>query len=162
MAPASAISNIEEFAKTVRRIAVELPEEAIYDFHVKVGFAALDGVVYKTPVDEGTHRANWHVTIHTKSTKFDPSKTDKQGDSTIEAGRAVIQSLIPFVDIYLNNAAPAILVLEDGLFDPADPGPSKDKRPDREGEILVKGGYSLQAPAGMVDVTLEELATMFG
>src|SRR5690606_23664498 len=114
----------------------------------------------RTPVDSGRARGNWQVTIGTPASGVVPV-SDKQGGQTIAKGTETINAIPPFDVVWITNNMPYIEVLEYGLFNPPDPGPSKDPRPDRKGRVLVKDGYSQQAPQGMVGVTLAELRTMF-
>jgi hypothetical protein len=74
------------------------------------------------------------------------------------AALAALAALGPFQVSYVSNPVPYVQILDAGLFEPPDPGPSNDPRPTRAGRILVQGGYSTQAPQGMVAVTLLELA----
>ena len=74
--------------------------------------------------------------------------------------RFVLHAREPFPQrqvVYISNNVDHIEVLEDGLYQPPDPGPSKDRRKGRHGEILVRGGFSVQAPQGMVKVTIQEI-----
>ena len=87
---------------------------------------------------------------------------DKDGRATYQKGLNAISDIPPFAVVWLTNNLPYAIVWEEGTFEPSDPGPSKDKRPDRLGRTLVSGGYSTQAPRGMVAITLEELKAMFG
>jgi hypothetical protein len=73
----------------------------------------------------------------------------------IAAGQGTIKSSPPFCVIWISNNVPYIGVLEYGLFEPPNPGVNRD------GDVKVSGGYSVQAPEGMVMVTLAELRTMF-
>lgn len=111
----------------------------------------LAGVVPKTPVDEGKARGGWQVTIAT------PATEKKQSSNPISDGERALAGLKPYGLVWITNNEEHIAVLEFGLFTPPDPGPSKDPRPGRRGKILVSGGFSTQAPQGMVRTTLIEL-----
>ena len=66
-------------------------------------------------------------------------------------------ALLHYSIVFVSNNVNHVIVLDQGLFTPPNPGPSKDKRDDRLGKVLVQDGYSIQAPLGMVDLTIEEL-----
>ena len=130
----------------------------------KIAMDLLRGVVMKTPVDTGRARGNWQVTTGTTAptselgqSKGAGGSKDKGGGHTVSKGQKKIDLCKPYGVIYLTNNVPYIGVLEFGGFVPKDPGPSKDKRKGRLGRTLVKGGYSVQAPKGMVRITLAEI-----
>lgn len=103
----------------------------------------------RTPVDTGRARGNWQVTIDM------PARGEANVGDPVSAGRGVIDKSPAFCTIWITNTVPYITVLEYGLFDPENPGPNK------HGQVLVSGGFSVQAPHGMVGVTLGELRAMF-
>lgn len=130
----------------------------------KIALDLLRGCVMKTPVDTGRARGNWQITISGapptaelgQSASAGGSK-DKGGGHTVSKGGKKINAAKPYGIIWLTNNVPYIGVLEFGGFVPGDPGPSKDPRKGRKGRVLVKGGYSVQAPRGMVRLTLNEI-----
>jgi hypothetical protein len=127
--------------------------DRVADFQRLVTLELLSRIVPKTPVDEGRARGNWQTTIG------QPAQGEKGNfaEDPIAAGRAILSTLRPFGATFLTNNAPYIRVLEFGLFNPPNPGPSKDPRPRRFGRILVQDGFSIQAPEGMVRVSVREL-----
>jgi hypothetical protein len=127
-------------------------EEAGIDVTVaqrKIVLDILTGVVRKTPVDEGPTRANWQVTVG-RDTRREAENSDP-----VATGASAIASLAPFQLVFVVNNKPNVVVLEFGLFDPKNPGPTKDKR--RKGKTLVRDGFSTQAPGGMARLTLDEI-----
>jgi hypothetical protein len=95
----------------------------------KVAVEMLDRIVDRTPVDTGRARANWQTTIG--SPAMSPTGAeDKSGSSAKAAGGAVIASFNIGQTVWLSNALPYAGRLE--------------------------YGSSLQAPAGMVRVTVAE------
>lgn len=143
---------LESFAKD------KLPEELV-KLHRYITMELLRRVVKRTPVDTGVARANWQVDVNSApETVID---TPLEYASIIRRANGQLSGLKPFAQTHVVNNAPHILTLEFGLFDPPSPGPSKDRRPDRLGRVLVKDGFSMQAPHGMVNVTLGELMQMF-
>lgn len=125
-----------------------------------VALEALRRVVLRTPVDFGQARGGWVAGLGAPSSSSGTG--DPSGGSAIAAGTAIIATAPDFGVIHVSNNVPHSAILDQGGFVPADPGPSKDPRPGRKGRVLVSGGYSVQAPAGMVDVTLGELRAIFG
>ena len=171
-------------ADAARRFTLELNEQAkaqsengLVDFHRKVCNDAFGRIVRRTPVDTGRARGNWQMAVNTAPDGELPIK-DKGGQATIARGEAALQSLPPFATVHITNNLPYILVLEQGGY-PNPPkhgsrikstdlpklGRGKVKRSLAKSGIkfIVKsaGGYSLQAPRGMVGVTLEEMKTAY-
>tara|TARA_R110000787_G_scaffold42303_2_gene103989 strand:+ start:3651 stop:4118 length:468 start_codon:yes stop_codon:yes gene_type:complete len=122
----------------------------------KIAMELLRGVVMNTPSDTGRARGNWQISTGAPITTTLGSK-DKNGGGTVSKGQKKINEAKPYGIIWLTNNLSYISVLEFGEFIPTDPGPSKDKRKGRKGEILVRDGYSVQAPRGMVRLTLERI-----
>ncbi len=95
----------------------------------KIALELFSRVILKTPADTGRARANWQVAIGSV-----PAGTleleDKPGTATISAADAAASGLRAGDVIYLANNLPYIQRLEDG--------------------------YSGQAPAGMVGLTVQE------
>jgi hypothetical protein len=150
------IKNLPQFVKEMQDLAAKLPPAEMRKLATYLALEGLKRVVLRTPVDSGLARGNWQVGIGKRGTGV-LSRKDRAGTATIASGTSKILSApdFPFISIY--NNLPYIAVLEFGGFDPANPGPSKDKRPDRFGRILVRDGYSAYAPRGMVAITVEEL-----
>ena len=127
---------------------------------------AAQSVILKTPVDTGRARANWIAAEDEASTETSES-TDANGQSALAAANLVIAGAPRFGRVVLANSLPYIGVLENGGFVPTDPGPSKKKGKGgkgikgRTGETLVSGGFSVQAPEGMVKKTVQELEARY-
>lgn len=152
-------SNIIEFeAKLGAYIETLVPSQAVA-FHKKIALEALTRVVLKTPLLSGRARGNWQVTIGAPASGT--TAPDAAGNSTINAGLFQLTNLQPFTVVFLTNNVEHIEILENGGFLPKNPGPSSDPRPGRFGRVLVKDGYSIQAPKGMVLETISELLTIF-
>lgn len=150
-------TNFKQFEQQVLRIRKQLTDEELVLFQRKIVLEALQRIVLKTPVDTGHARLNWQVTIGV------PAGVEIPGSGPNNIGQALssLAALRPFQVVYISNPVPYIQVLEEGGFVPRDPGPSRDPRPGRLGRILVRGGYSVQAPRGMVSVTVAELLAIF-
>ena len=91
------------------------------------------------PVDSGRSRANWMVGLKTPSAATTDA-TDKQGNSTVSAMVQFINANKDSPEFTLANNLPYAHVIEYGGY-PGD-GPN------------TVGGYSKQAPAGVVRVNV--------
>ena len=155
------IKNLEQFNEKLHKFANEVAPEAVTIVQKKLTFDVFSGVVKKTPVDTGRARGAWQITVgQIPSGEPTTSIVGPRGGAAA-GGQAALSGLAPYQVIYISNNVPYIGVLENGGFIPPDPGPSKDKRKGRKGKILVKGGYSVQAPKGMMKLTLVEISTVF-
>jgi hypothetical protein len=108
----------------------------------KVALELFRRVIYKTPVDSGRARANWQVTIGAQASgtvEFD----DTNGGATMSRATAASAGFKAGDTIYLTNNLPYIRKLEEGGY------------PDGPKTV---GGFSTQAPAGMVALTVQEFA----
>jgi hypothetical protein len=98
------------------------------------GSARLIGIVPMTPIDNGPARASWRVSVGSKPSGEGSKSPDLAG-------------LQPGQIVWISSRLPYILTLEYGGYpDPPTSGSGK-----------TVGGYSTQAPQGMVRVTFEEL-----
>jgi hypothetical protein len=99
-------------------------------------------VIFKTPVDLGGARANWQASIGSPASGT-LDTVDKDGNATVAKANAVIAAAKSGDTIYLANNLEYIVKLEDGGY------------PDGPKTV---GGFSRQAPAGMVALTVQEFA----
>ena len=114
---------------------------SVKDAVVQLAAEALAGVTNKSPVDTGQFRANWIVSIGSQvETKAEWTKEEKEAKSGPIAGKNNIKTIseyssgddLTFPELILQNNLPYALRLE--------------------------YGHSNQAPLGMVELTLLELA----
>lgn len=158
------VKNLNAFRRRMKEVA-KLPERTLGLLVQSAGKAAFGGIIEQTPVDAGELRAGWFATLGSPSgatpasqrkrvlaakragTSITPQPTDQE---IIDRAVAVIAGAPAYGQIWFTNNTPYADVIETGGFKPKNPGPSKDPRPGREGQILVQGGYSTQAPAGML------------
>lgn len=96
----------------------------------KVSIDLLSRVVLRTPVDTGRARSNWFVTVGAPTGRV-AETTDKAGTATIANGERALASFEVGPSIYITNSLPYINRLE-------------------------YEGYSKQAPAGMVRISVSE------
>lgn len=107
----------------------------------KICLDLLTGIVLKTPVDTGRARANWFTSVGSPSGNVTAS-TDPSGASAISSGLSAISKATGNV-LWITNNLPYIYRLEFGTYNN---GPK------------TVGGFSRQAPAGMVRVTINDIA----
>jgi len=106
---------------------------------------AMTLAVQGTPVDTGELRSGWHISLGS------PTFQNVRGSDLLRDLVAATTNVADWAKpIYLQNNMPHAEVIEYGQFVPPDPGPSKDPRPGRKGRILVSGGFSVQAPSGVL------------
>lgn len=103
-----------------------------------------DAVVKKTPVDTGRARANWNVS------RGAPDSTATASTNQARAATEVQKALAEPAGgvVYLANGLPYARVLEYGEY----PNPPKG------GKGKTAGGFSRQAPAGMVRISAVEFS----
>jgi hypothetical protein len=139
------MTPLEEIDAFLRKVEEQVGIEVL-TFQKKIALDVFSGVVLMTPVDTGRARGGWQIGINTRVTA--EGNADKSGGSTIRTGSARIGLLSDYGTIFITNNVPYITTLDQGLFVP----PDSNK---------VVDGYSKQAPAGMVDVTLNRIASAF-
>lgn len=153
--------NAREFNKALSDWALTATPSAVEQVTKYFALEVLRRVMKRTPVDTGRARGGWQATLTSPATG--QSGTNDQNNA-FAAANATIQSAKPFQVIWISNNVDYIRILEEGGFVPPNPGPSKTGgsssaagRKARKGKTLVRDGYSVQAPEGMVAVTLREL-----
>ena len=103
-------------------------------------------IVTRTPVDTGRLRANWQFGVDTIPDGALES-TDPSGYGTIAGLRSAMGEIHAGHVHYFVNNLPYASVVEYGLY----PNPAKKG-------TKTAGGFSLQAPAGMVRITAVEFS----
>ena len=99
-------------------------------------------IVKRTPVDRGRLRGNWQITIGSFPNNEELDVRDKSGSSAVSRAKPVLE--YPNIDegyTFIHNNLPYAQTAEFGEWG--------------DGPKTV-GGYSKQAPSGMVRVTLTE------
>lgn len=113
----------------------------------RVAFDVFGRIIVKTPVDTGRARANWIPSIGAMANSS-TNETDKTGTATRARIKSVGSSFTAGQIMYLTNNLPYIGMLEYGGYGN---GPK------------TAGGFSKQAPAGMVGLSIIEVqANMAG
>lgn len=146
MAAGAAFSlNIEEWVKRTKRDVDKVCRAITIELFTRV--------VLKTPVDTGRARGNWQMDIDKMPTGT-LTLVDKNRHTKIAAdlaGRPVAGHVA-----YLVNNLPYIGVLEYGGY----PNPPKKGSwvKGRGYDVKSSGGFSRQAPAGMVRISVQEIS----
>lgn len=129
-------TNISEFSRgleadidQVEKDAVEQAKEIAREFIARAWPPASEGG--RTPVDTGRTFSNWQIGIAGRPLTSEPRFKDPIGVALRKLDR-----MKRLKDIFINNATPYFVYLEEG----------------RSG----------QAPSGIVEVTLEELRAIYG
>jgi hypothetical protein len=109
-----------------------------------IAFELFSKIVKKTPVDTGRARSNWQPSIGSPISGVLDS-VDQSGSATIAQIGMIVANMKAGDTIYLANNLPYIRKLEEGGYMA---GPK------------VVNGYSSQAPAGMVALTVQEFQSI--
>ena len=91
----------------------------------RVAFAAFQAINGVSPVDKGTFRENWNVSIDTIDRSADMARTTADHAETVSKATVVVSGAKTGDTVYISNSVPYANKLE--------------------------GGYSPQAPAGVVE-----------
>ena len=182
--------NFDEFDRRLDEyVKTELPERVL-EFQQKVAGDAIDKVVTRTPVLDGTLRFNWQATVGGGVglvAERPGADNSSKGSATREEMKGFLRAnLKPYDSAFLANPMPYAEVIEEGKC----PSPVKRgtrirnarRRQRRRGllnrsadartafllagetadyEIRSAGGFSKQSPAGMVGVTVLDLMNYF-
>ena len=121
-------------------------------------FGLYSSIVKKTPVDTGRARGNWNISVGEPDTTTSERKTAKYTNP----------EKVPLANndesIYISNNLPYIATLEYGGFpSPVKKGTKVSKKGEKPAryEIRSEGGFSKQAPEGMVGVTVANSENIF-
>lgn len=106
----------------------------------KTAFELQGMMIDISPVRTGRFRSNWQVGLGAINTSTDAAP-DKTGDAAKGRAQAALQGWKPGQTIYLSQSLPYARVIEYGLYG-SPPGSANGPK--------TIGGYSSQAPAGVV------------
>lgn len=79
----------------------------------KVAFDLSRELIMGTPVQDGTARRNWFVSMNSPIVRV-TSDTDKNGGKTIRDAQVAVQGYSSGDDVWITNSVPYILRLENG------------------------------------------------
>jgi hypothetical protein len=133
----------------------------------KLTLDLLARTILRTPVDTGLLRGNWQVSIGTMSSQL-KSARDPSGNAALAQGSAKINAREPGATIFIVNPLPYARVIEDGLY----PNPPKRGTYVSSGKskygfrgpgfvMRSQGGFSKQAPKGVVRISAMEIKAEF-
>lgn len=123
--------NAFEFAISLEKLGEDMVDEALTNLVKKISMTALSMVVMRSPVDTGRFRGNWNVSIGAPDFSTQEEHYDKGGRTTITKGNGVIRRLPKYQVVWICNGLPYARRLETG--------------------------WSKQAPAGVVAITVAEI-----
>lgn len=126
--------QVEQFNQKLRDFATKHVPEQVAKMERKIALEALQRLARKTPVDTGRARGGWQVEIG-QFPKGQVDRLDRDGQTTIAAGAAVIAQIGSPVRCVIANNVEYIEALEHG--------------------------HSQQAPNGMLGLTADELGRTF-
>ena len=129
------------FSSDLRKYGKKL-DLSLEQVAISVCSQVVKSVIEKTAVDKGSARANWVATINRPYNGIVKSN-DKTGAISISKGLSVAKGASGNI-FYLTNNLPYIRKLEFGGYS--------------DGPKIV-GGFSTQAPHGMVRLTMQTLKT---
>jgi hypothetical protein len=150
-----AFENAGEFRSAILAWAEDAVPKSLVMWQKRIVFEAFRKIIMRTPRDLGELVGGWVITIDWTPDTGTGEKIKKE--EAYGKSATALANLAPFRIVWISNPVDHAWVIEEGKFEPPDPGPSKDKREGRKGKILVKGGYSTQSPKGMVGLTYREL-----
>lgn len=117
-------------------------------------FRRISGVVLLTPVDTGRARSSWNVSVGVPDASVPSAgRRYSRRPAVIAGARKRLASLGRYQTVWITSSLPYITVLEYGGYpDPVALGTWDRKL--RRYVIRSSGGYSKQAPRGMVRLTV--------
>jgi hypothetical protein len=124
------------------------PIENIEKVRRVYAFEILRRVIMRSPVDSGRFRSNWLTTIN-KETNETKDTMDKSGNLAMKEGKVKIDDVKGDDTIIMQNNVSYGAKIEYGGF---------TKKPETAKTI---GGYSRQAPKGVVGVTMSQADQIF-
>jgi hypothetical protein len=167
-------TNFEEWDRRLRLASEKTVAEEILRFQKNLAFLTLGaaielspgnvkqilGVVLRTPVLSGRARASWNVSIGSMDLSIPEPGKGQYGHLTPEKAVAALQDLGLYDVVWISSGLPYITVLEYGGY-PNPPAIGTWNPKLKQFEIRSAGGFSKQAPAGMLRITLDELEELF-
>lgn len=129
----------------------------------QVSLKLFSAIIKASPVDTGRFRMNWQASGSSPATGEVPG-TDKTGSNAINAMSTFITATNYWEEMTLSNNLPYAEVIEYGGYSTGFHGPAKPMKitgskfvgPLRHRAARSSGGYSLQAPQGVVRVTITQ------
>lgn len=139
-------------------------EVELKDVRKTYAFALYSSIVKKTPVDTGRARGNWNISINTPDLSIDENIDKNKVPAKIKKNQQELEKAKKDESIFISNNLPYIEKLEYGGYpSPVKKGTKVSKKGEKPAryEIRSEGGYSKQAPEGMIGVTLANNENIF-
>jgi hypothetical protein len=117
-----------------------------------------NAIINGTPVDTGALRANWFPSFESVTHQtIDYDGAAGAAQVSYERAQQAIGDFTMGKRFFFSNSLPYAAVVEYGMYPdpPANPGKNAD------GETKTVGGFSRQAPAGMVRLNVEKFREAF-
>jgi hypothetical protein len=124
------------FASQLEEFAEEYVPGEVVKFTKKIAKDGLRMVVDRSPVKSGRFRGNWEVGINSIPDEYNWHQYDLRGNVTKNRGYALIDAGTKYDIFYISNSLPYAHLLE--------------------------MGWSMQAPIGIVGVTILDLENKYG
>ena len=128
-----------------------------------VSLRVFSKIVKRTPVDSGTARASWMISINSIAPEITVTLSKAKGVNSKSAATSIamrqnakLRQLTGYDVVCISNNTPYIRKLEYGGY----PNPPKKGSIDIRTKKFRKkttGGFSIQAPRGMARISLEEM-----
>lgn len=133
-----------EFSNQIKQFNIDFSNLSDEVFRITV-IKFFGQIVQASPVDTGRFRANWFVTTSRPSTRLEPDSEKSENQVTQRIERKVNGSVDQRV-FWLTNNLPYSEVIEFGGYGD---GPK------------TRGGFSRQAPKGVVRITAKRFSRIF-
>lgn len=134
---ARAFSELVKYAQRQNLRVDDIAAKALLDVTSRV--------ILKTPVDTGRARANWQPSLAAPASGK-VNTQDKSGGSSLRSSAVLLNGRAAGYEYFLVNNLPYASVLEYGLYGTGEYATVKTTR----------DGYSVQAPEGMLRVSIRE------
>lgn len=124
--------RVKSWAKSFKSDVDNRISEYVIDRVIDSGTKIMQGLVYRSPVLTGAFRAHWFISFGVAGTKsFKADRTDKNGSSVFNSGLLQLSRL--------PKTLPNVV-----FYNPTPYGPP------------LEGGWSAQAPSGIIAPTVAE------
>ena len=148
--------SLRQFRVDLRKFAKSL-DIKIETVMRRTSLGVFTGVVKRTPVDKGTARASWQLSVNTVSDDvydIGGAKLSSAGATAVAKKQlAGLKDIKAYDMVVISNNVPYIEKLEYGGYpDPPKKGTWDKKK--KKHVIKTTKGFSKQAPHGMLGVTL--------
>lgn len=155
----------KEFVADISKFTTKT-ENRILDARKTMAYDIFSRVIDRTPIwfywedGSGNTKYNWQCTVGTLSTRVLKGVDNKKGTVTKKRMQKVVENVQGDETIYFSNSVPWIFNLEDGLYPKSVSKGSWNSRT-KKYEVRTVGGFSTQAPKGMVKLTLAEYPNIY-